>query len=138
MSLVIPGSRGCFSFFQEAPKTGAQWIKITTPVRNQLQYFLWLARDVSSRPTHLEEVVTTPLTYYESVDATIADIGGIWFPLGRSSQWPCTDTHPTVSIIQLYGGPHLLSAYATNSFLMINLKVPSSIVIWIFPAPSVM
>ena len=80
MSLAIPGSRGCFSFLQHALRPGARRIKITTQVRHQLQDFLWLAKDVSSRPTHLAEVVPTPPSYYGAMDAAKSGMGGVWFP----------------------------------------------------------
>ena len=105
MSLEIPGSRGCFSFFQEALNPGAQRINITTPVRNQLHDFLWIACDFSYRPTNLAEVAPTPPTYYGYVDAVSAGMGGVWFPPGRRIQWRCTNPPPTVSIFQFYGGP---------------------------------
>ena len=82
MSLAVPGSRGCFSFLQHALKPGAKRIKITPTVRDQLKDFLWLANDVSSRPTHLSEIVPTPPTYYGAMDAARAGMGGIWFPPG--------------------------------------------------------
>jgi len=82
MSLAVPGSRGCFSFLQHALKPGAKRIKITPPVRDQLQDLLWLARDVCHRPTHLAEVVPTPPTYIGAMDAAKAGMGGVWFPPG--------------------------------------------------------
>ena len=69
MSLAIPGSRGCFSFLEHALRPGARHIKITKQVHHQLQEFLWLAKDISSRPTHLAEVVPTPPSYYGAIDA---------------------------------------------------------------------
>jgi hypothetical protein len=82
MSIAIPGSRGCFSFLQEALKPGAKRIKISNQVRHQLQDFLWLAKDVCDRPTHIAEVVPTPPTYYGAMDAAKAGMGGVWFPPG--------------------------------------------------------
>ena len=80
MSLAIPGSRGCFSFLQHALKPGAKRIKITKAVRHQLKDFLWLAEDISSRPTHLAEVVPTPPCYFGAMDAAKPGMGGVWFP----------------------------------------------------------
>jgi hypothetical protein len=82
MTLAVPGSKGCFSFLQEALKPGANRIKITQRVRDQLTDFLWLARDVCNRPTHLAEVVPTPPTYVGAMDAAKAGMGGVWFPPG--------------------------------------------------------
>ena len=80
MSLAIPGSDGCFSFLQEALRPKAKRIKITPAVRDQLKDFLWLATSVTSRPTHLAEVVPTPETYSGTVDASGVGMGGVWFP----------------------------------------------------------
>ena len=82
MSIAIPGSRGCFSFLQHALRPGAKRITITPTIRDQLLDFLHLAQDVTSRPTHLAEVVPTPPTYYGAVDAAKAGMGGVWFPPG--------------------------------------------------------
>ena len=82
MSIAIPGSRGCFSFLQHALRPGAKRITITPTIRDQLLDFLYLAKDVTSRPTHLAEVVPTPPTYYGAVDAAKSGMGGVWFPPG--------------------------------------------------------
>ena len=82
MSIAIPGSRGCFSFLQHALRPGAKRIHITQPVRDQLLDFLHLAQDITSRPTHIAEVVPTPPTYYGSMDAAKEGMGGVWFPPG--------------------------------------------------------
>ena len=60
MQLALPGSAGCFSFLQEALGASNQRIKITAPVRHQLQDFKWMASSLCTRPTHLAEVVPTP------------------------------------------------------------------------------
>ena len=82
MSLAVSGSDGCFSFLQHALKPLAKRIKITAPVRHQLLDFRWLADNVSSRPTHLAEIVPTPPTYFGTVDASGRGMGGVWFPPG--------------------------------------------------------
>ena len=46
MSLAIPGSKGCFSFLQDTLKSGATKVHITKVVRDQLQDFLCLAKDI--------------------------------------------------------------------------------------------
>ena len=61
MSLAIPGSKGCFSFLQEALTPTSSSVNITCVVRDQLKDFLWLAKDIINRPTHLAEVVPSPL-----------------------------------------------------------------------------
>ena len=80
MSLVIPGSKGCFSFLQDALKPRLHKVDITTVVRNQLRDFLWLDRDVVARPTHLAKVVLSSPTYLGSMDAAKNGMGGVWFP----------------------------------------------------------
>jgi len=82
MAIVIPGSKGCFSFLQHALRPGAAHIKITKEVCDQLFHFLWLSEDVCNRPTHLAEVVPTPPSYVGAIDAVKAGMGGAWFPLG--------------------------------------------------------
>ena len=63
MSLAIPGSKGCFSFLQEALTPTSSIVNITSVVRDQLRDFLWLAKDIINRPTHLAEVVPSPPSY---------------------------------------------------------------------------
>jgi hypothetical protein len=82
MSIAIPGSKGCFSFLQHALRPGAQRIKITNEVRDQLRDFLWLSEDLCNRPTHLAEVVPTPPSYVGAMDAAKTGMGGVWFPPG--------------------------------------------------------
>ena len=80
MALAIPGSRGCFSFLQNALSSPSEQINITNEIRDQLQDFLWLAKDITSRPTHLAEIVPTPPTYFGAMDASKSGMGGVWFP----------------------------------------------------------
>ena len=80
MQLALPGSAGCFSFLQDALGANNQRVKISQPVRDQLQDFKWIATSLSSRPTHLAEVVPTPSTYFGAMDAAKQGMGGVWFP----------------------------------------------------------
>ena len=80
MQLALPGSAGCFSLLQEALGPTNQRIKITPAVRDQLKDFKWIASSLSSRPTHLAEVVPTPPSYYGAMDAAKEGMGGVWFP----------------------------------------------------------
>ena len=80
MQLALPGSAGCFSFLQEALGANNQRVKISTPVRDQLRDFKWIASSLRSRPTHLAEVVPTPPTYFGAMDAAKQGMGGVWFP----------------------------------------------------------
>ena len=80
MSLALPGSSGCFSHLQEALGKASNRIKITHSVRDQLLDFKWIANSLSTRPTHLAEVVPTPPSYFGSMDAAKEGMGGVWFP----------------------------------------------------------
>ena len=80
MQLVLPGSKGCFSFLQEALGVSNQRVKISEPVRDQLKDFKWIASSLTTRPTHLAKVVPTPPTYFGAMDAAKEGIGGVWFP----------------------------------------------------------
>ena len=80
MQLALPGSAGCFSFLQEALGPSNQRVKISKLVRDQLQDFKWIASSLSSRPTHLAEVVPTPPTYFGTMDAAKEGMGGVWLP----------------------------------------------------------
>jgi hypothetical protein len=77
---MSPGSRGCFSFLQDALHPDKNCISITKIVKDQLKDFLWLAKDLVDRPTHLAEIVPSPPTYFGSMDAAKGGMGGIWFP----------------------------------------------------------
>ena len=81
MSLAVPGSTGCFSFLQEALKPGLKRISLSPPVKDQLKDLLWLATNLAERPTHLAEIVLTPLTYIGAVDAAKEGMGGVWFDM---------------------------------------------------------
>ena len=81
MALALPGSAGCFSFLQEALKPAKRRVSITPLVKDQLRDLQWLSDSLSSRPTHIAEVVPTPPTYYGAVDAAKPGMGGVWFPV---------------------------------------------------------
>ena len=82
MSLAIPGSSGCFSFLQHALRPGAQRIKITNKVCDQLLDAICLAEDVSSVPTHIAKIVPAPPSYFGAMDASKSSMGGVWLPPG--------------------------------------------------------
>ena len=86
MSLALPGSSGCFSHLQEALGKAKNRIKITRTVRDQLLDFKWIANSLSTRPTHLAEVVPTPPSYFGAMDAAKEGMGGIWFPPIKPAQ----------------------------------------------------
>ena len=137
MSLAIPGSQSCFSFLQHALRPGAKRIVITDEIRDQLLLdFLHLAQDVVNRPTHLAEVVPTPPTYYGSVDAAKAGMGGVWFPPSlpvpnaihptakRRLQGPCLWRFPFPEEVQ----SHLVStSNPTGSITNSDLELTGSI-----------
>jgi hypothetical protein len=75
----IPGSRGCFSFLQEAMKHRRTRVKVGGDVRTQLETFLQLLLS-TNRPTHMEELVRGDPRYLGTVDAAKSGMGGVWFP----------------------------------------------------------
>ena len=83
MALALPGSAGGFSFLQAAMQPKKRRVSITSTVRDQLHDLLWLSTSLSTRPTHIAEVVPTPPTYYGAVDAAKQGMGGVWFPIQR-------------------------------------------------------
>ena len=104
MALAIPGSAGCFSHLQFALKPHARTINITKPVRNPLQDFLWLAKSITSCPTHLAEVVPTPPSYHGAVDAAKAGMGGVWFtPMTMPILSPSNHLELTILLLHDYG-----------------------------------
>ncbi len=75
----IPGSRGCFSFLQDAMKHRSTRITVRGAVKTQLQTFLRLLQ-TTDRPTHMEELVRGNPRHIGTVDAAKAGMGGVWFP----------------------------------------------------------
>ena len=94
MSLALPGSVRSFSILQTAIDPHKLRVKITEPLWDQLKDLHWLVEELSSRPTHLAEVVPTLSTYLGTVNAAKPGMGGIWFP---PVTLPLAIQHPTSS-----------------------------------------
>jgi hypothetical protein len=91
----IPGSRGCFSFLQEALKHRRTRIKISGYVKTQLETFLQLLTS-TDRPTPMEALVRGDPRYIGTVDAAKRGMGGVWFPeAGPPLVWR-DEFHPLV------------------------------------------
>ena len=58
MMLALPGVEGLFSHLQSALlSAGGGWVRLTKPIRDDLNDWQWLADSVTSRPTSIAEVV---------------------------------------------------------------------------------
>ena len=80
MALALPGSHGCFSFLQDALSGGDSKICVTPDMRQQLRDLLLLAQEITSRPTHLNEIVPKNPSYFGAMDASKIGMGGVWLP----------------------------------------------------------
>ena len=79
MTLALPGARGLFSHIQAAfraidPKGR---IRVSRHVHATLDDFRWLAHNLDSRPTRLQELVATKPKVYGTTDASGAGMGGV-------------------------------------------------------------
>jgi hypothetical protein len=130
MSIALPGSRGLFSFLQEAlrHKKGTR-ITITSQIHQTLADFRWIVDNLCERPTRIAELVPLLPSGLGYHDASGKGAGGVWFPAqglvprGLKQQqpilwrfqWPpeianqlITDKNPTgtitISDLELAGG----------------------------------
>jgi hypothetical protein len=91
MSIALPGTRGLFSILQEALRhqssDGKQlWTRL--PVRGFLEDFRWLAKEIGSRPTSVDEIIAQPPAMSGSANASGIGMGGVFFlPGGRPYLW---------------------------------------------------
>jgi hypothetical protein len=91
MSLALPGTRGLFSVLQEALRHKShdgKRLRLRRPVHDFLDDFRWLAKEVGSRPTIIDELVAQPPSTFGATDASGLGMGGIFFlPGGRPYLW---------------------------------------------------
>ena len=81
MALALPGARGLFSHLQVALKSSAAHrIRLTPGFHHALDDFRWIYRELSSRPTRLQELVPTTPSLTGTHDAAGSGAGGVWFP----------------------------------------------------------
>ena len=83
MSIAIPGCKGLFSVLQEAfrhEESDRPRLRLTKTLHGFLQDFRWLAKDLTSRPTRLAELIPdqTPSTN-GACDAAGTGMGGVHF-----------------------------------------------------------
>jgi hypothetical protein len=91
MSLALPGTRGLFSVLQEALRhqsSDDKRLRLRRPVHDFLDDFRWLAKEVGSRPTSIDEIVAQPPATCGATDASGLGMGGVFFlPGGRPYLW---------------------------------------------------
>ena len=80
MALGLPGASSCFSFLQHAFKSGKLRLRLNTAIHDQLDDFRWLAKEVTSRPTRIAEIVPDEADYVGTYDAAKPGAGGVWLP----------------------------------------------------------
>ena len=81
MSIALPGSRNMFGRLQNALSLQSKSrVTLTKGVHQALDDFRWLAQDLTSRPTRIQELVPLPPIAEGDHDASGAGAGGIWFP----------------------------------------------------------
>lgn len=87
MMLGIPGSRGLFSLLQLALQRVDEDgnILIDRPMRDQLDDFEHLTKDLASRPTAIAELVPDHPIAMGPHDASGTGMGGVWLPATTNS-----------------------------------------------------
>jgi hypothetical protein len=91
MSLALPGTRGLLSVLQEALRHKShdgKRLRLCRPVHDFLDDFRWLAKEVGSRPTSIDELVAQPPSTFGATEASGLGMGGVFFlPGGRPYTW---------------------------------------------------
>ena len=89
VSVAIPGSASLFCAMQLAlNKSEDSRVRITRSLRDHIDTFAALAADLSSRPTHLAEIVPQEPTLLGTTDAAKAGMGGIFYDsTGKPYVW---------------------------------------------------
>ena len=81
MSLALPGSRNLFSQLQHAlVQHKGKRIALCKGTHNAIADFKWLLVNISSRPTHIAEIVPLKASTLGHHDASGTGAGGAWFP----------------------------------------------------------
>jgi hypothetical protein len=101
MSLALPGTRGLLSVLQEAlchKSHDGKRLRLHRPVHDFLDDFRWLAKEVGSRPTSIDELVAQPPSMFVATDASGLGVGGVFFlPGGRPYMWRKAFPHKVAS-----------------------------------------
>jgi hypothetical protein len=81
MAIALPGSRNMFGRLQNALcLDGSSRIALNKGVHQALDDFRWIAKDLTERPTRIQEIVPLLPGAEGDHDASGAGAGGIWFP----------------------------------------------------------
>jgi hypothetical protein len=98
MSIALPGSRNMFGRLQKALSfQHKSRVTLNKGVHQALDDFRWLAQDLTSRPTRIQEVVPLPPVAEGDHDASGGGAGGIWFP--SNTAVPRGDSKPGVPVV---------------------------------------
>lgn len=98
MSIALPGSRNMFGRLQKALSLQQKSrVTLNKGVHQALDDFRWLAKDLTSRPTRIQEVVPLPPIAEGDHDASGDGAGGIWFP--SDTAVPRGDSKPGVPVV---------------------------------------
>ncbi|KAL7527284.1 hypothetical protein ACHAXR_001881, partial [Thalassiosira sp. AJA248-18] len=122
MSLALPGFRNMFSRLQNALalKSGAS-VNFNKGVHQALDDFRWMARDITSRPTHIAEPV--PLSPFAEVQH---DASG----LGAFGSWLCFPGKDIFSVSRCCGdtsGPTITSENPEGTINNFDLELAGGI-----------
>jgi hypothetical protein len=79
MLIGIPGGKGLFSVLQAALRHQTDNVRLSPAVHAFLNDFRWLAQDLTSRPTRLNEFLPQDPNAVGAVDAAGTGMGGVWY-----------------------------------------------------------
>jgi hypothetical protein len=103
---ILPAARAFFTPLNNALRGLPPFIGLSRhgEVRHTLLDIATIIRDLSSRPTHVSELIQGPLDYVGYCDASAFGAGGVWFggakhlePIVWRVQWPKDVTNNVVS-----------------------------------------
>jgi hypothetical protein len=103
---ILPAAKAFFTPLNNALKGAPAFVGLPRhgEIRNALLDFASVIRDLASRPTHVNELVQTPLDYTGYCDASAFGAGGVWFgaaqrlnPIVWRVQWPKDVTNAVIS-----------------------------------------
>lgn len=98
MSIALPGSRNMFGRLQNALSLQQKSrVTLNKGVHQALDDFRWIAQDLTSRPTRIQEVVPLPPIAEGDHDASGTGAGGVWFP--SDTAVPRGDSKPGVPVV---------------------------------------
>lgn len=97
-ALAIPAGKALFTAINMAMRGSPKVIGLgkQSEVHTWLGDFLRFIKELGSRPTHVNEIVSTKVDYYGYCDACGTGVGGVWLPAPNSDlapfiwrvQWP--------------------------------------------------